>query len=104
MNALTFHHVRTHSQVYTIRKRFSSDKQDISSDIFFFEFQLYDVYTSYVRTSGHITSNCLLLVFQIVILAQRLEIYALYGVLNSLRLALLSLRLGLDLDRAHDAS
>jgi hypothetical protein len=74
--------------VYTIYKRFSSDKQDISRDIFFLEFQLHDVYTGSVRTSGHRTSSCLFLISQGALLAQRLEVYALHGVLNSLRLAL----------------
>jgi hypothetical protein len=85
MTLLALPHVRTHFQVYTIHKRFSSDKQDISRDIFFFEFQIYDVCTSSVRTSGHRTSNCLFLIFQGAILAQRLEISALHGVLNSLK-------------------
>src|SRR5215469_4830436 len=52
-----FLHVRTRSQVYTIHKRFSSDKQDISRDISFFKIYLYDVSTSSVRTSGHMIYN-----------------------------------------------
>ena len=82
--ALAFSHVSIHSRVYPIGKRISSDKQDISSDIFFFEFNLHDVCTSSVRTSGCMISNCIFLVVQVALLAQRLEVYAPHGVLNSL--------------------